>query len=167
MNDVIYDDQFNANEWFIIISLLVGIIMVVILPKRFTKKTTGVFLMCGVFFGFFFDHTLSVIPFSFYDLNDHSHFELIDFVSHFMYGPYCYLFFYLYDLFRIKPRFSLLYLLIWLVLCISLERISLALGIYHFRRGYNTYYSLEIYMVVFLIWVAFYHVIKRYKNRRF
>lgn len=67
------------NEWFIVIALFFGALMVLWSPRRFSKKTAGVYLMCGVFCGFFFDHTLSVLPVSYYVINDTSHFEVMDF----------------------------------------------------------------------------------------
>jgi hypothetical protein len=123
--------------------------------------------MCGVFFGFFFDHTLSVLPISFYDLNDSSRFELADFLSHFMYGAYSYLFFYLYDYFHIKLRYSLIYILTWTLMSVGWEQLSVVFGVFHYQHGYNVFYSFMIYLLVQSIWVSFYYVILKYGNHRF
>ncbi|WP_276352985.1 hypothetical protein [Cohnella caldifontis] len=79
MNAIRFDHHFNLNEWFIVAALFVGTLMVLWLPRRFPKKTTGVYLMCGMFWGFFFDHTLSVFPVSYYVINDAPRFEVMDF----------------------------------------------------------------------------------------
>ena len=150
-----------------IISIVVGILVVLMLPKRFPKKTSAIYLLCGVFIGFFFDHTLSVLPVSFYDLNDNSRVELTDFLSHVMYGPYSYIFFYLYDRFKIKPRFSLVYILAWAFISAGLEKLFSHFGVFHYRHGYNLYFSFIIYLFVQSMWVAFYYVIETYGERKF
>ena len=167
MNEIRYDNNFNENEWFIVISLFVGTLLVFLLPKRFTKKTTCVYLMCGVFFGFFFDHTLSVLPVRYYVINDSSSFELMDFLSHVMYAPLSYLFFYLYDCFKIKPQFSLLYILVWAFVSVGIERFSETIGIFHYQHGYKIYYSFVIYLLVESFWVLFYRVIKAYGEKQY
>ncbi|GEO27163.1 hypothetical protein AAC03nite_29480 [Alicyclobacillus acidoterrestris] len=160
MKETHYDNQFNANEWSIISSLVVGALVVWFLPKRFTKKTAGVYLLCGVFFGFFFDHTLSVLPVSFYDLNDNSKFQVMDFLSHWMYAAYSYVFFYLYDLLRVTPRLSLVYILAWALLSVGAEKLSSSTGIFHYQHGYNIFYSFAVYLLVLSVWVIFYYVIR-------
>ena len=167
LNEIRYDNMFNANEWFIVIALVVGAIAVLWIPRRFTKKTTCLYLMCGVFFGFFFDHTLSVFPVSYYVINDSSRFEVMDFLSHVMYAPYSYLFFYLYDLFNIKLRLSLLYILAWAFMSVGVERLASAVGIFHYRHGYSIYYSFVIYLIILSIWVLFYRIIKAHGEKRF
>ncbi|MEH7106998.1 MULTISPECIES: hypothetical protein [Bacillaceae] len=167
MNIIRYVNHFNANEWFIVASLCVGTIVVLLLPKRFTKKETAVYLMCGMFFGFFFDHTLSVLPVSFYVINDRGSFELMDFLSHVIYAPYSYLFFYLYDFFRIKPHFSLVYILVWAFLSVGFERFSVIIGIFRYQHGYNIYYSFVIYLLVISFWVLFFRIMKAYGEKQY
>lgn len=167
MNEIRYDHHFNLNEWFIIIALIVGVFIVYFLPKRFATKTTVVYLMCGIFFGFLFDHTLSVFPVSYYVINDSSTFELMDFLSHVMYGPYSYLFFYLYDYYNIKPHASPLYILVWTFVGVGIERLSVAIGIFHYQHGYTIYYSFVIYLLVYSIWLFLYKLIKYHGERQF
>ncbi|MBB2479507.1 hypothetical protein H5P36_04840 [Bacillus sp. APMAM] len=167
MKEIVYDNHFNENEWFVIISFCIGAMLVYCLPRRFPKKITYVFLMCGVFFGIFFAHTLSVVPVSYYDIGDTSHLELFDLLSQFNYGPYSYLFFYFYDRFRINPKFSPIYILFWSFFSIGSERLSDAFGVYHYTNGYNIFYSFAIYLCVFSFWVPFYYVIMAYSEKSF
>jgi hypothetical protein len=155
------------NEWCIVIALIMGSIAVIGLPQRFPRKTAGVYLICGMFCGFFFDHTLSVFPVSFYVVNDTSRFEAMDFLSHVMYGPYSYLFFYLYDFVRIKPRHSLLYILVWAFISMGFERVSVAVGIFQYQHGYKIYYSFAIYLVTLSLWVILHHVLKVYGDKHY
>lgn len=167
MKAVVYDNRFNTNEWTVILTLCVGVLTVFLLPKRFPKKIAIIYFMCGVFFGFFFDHTLSVLPVSFYDVNDTSRFQVMDFLSYVMYGPYSYMFFYLYDRWSIKPRFSVAWIAMWTFLSTGFERLNVALGVFHYTgHGYNIFYSFVIYFLVGSIWVGFYYVISEYGHRR-
>ncbi|WP_019154211.1 hypothetical protein [Robertmurraya massiliosenegalensis] len=165
MKVIYYDNQFNLNEWFIIGALVIGVLVVVLLPKRFTQQTTIVFITTGVFFGFFADHGLSVLPVSFYDVNDSSHFEVMDFFSHIMYGPYSYLFFYLFHLLNVKPRYTPIYVLAWAFVSLGMEIICKKIGIFHYRHGFNFYYSFVIYLLVLSFWVYFYSLIMKYGNK--
>ncbi|MCU9614909.1 hypothetical protein OEV98_15295 [Caldibacillus lycopersici] len=161
-----YDHHFNANEWFVILSLVVGTVVVLILPKRFPKQITTIYLLCGVFIGFVFDHTLSILPVSFYDLNDNSKFELTDFLSHVMYGSYSYVFFYIYDCLKVSPKFSLVYILIWAIISFWIEKLGLVFGVYHYRLGYKLFYSYVIYLMVHSLWVALYYFMKAYGEKK-
>ncbi|GGE52667.1 hypothetical protein GCM10011391_34390 [Pullulanibacillus camelliae] len=167
MNVIHYDRGFNANEWAIIISIIVGILVVLILPKRFTKKKSAIYLLCGVFFGFCFDHTLSVLPVNYYDLNDSSQFEVTDFLSQVMYAAFGYLFFYLYDYLKLRLRFALVYILIWTFISIGIEKLYSLLGVFHYQHGYNIFYSFDIYLLVQSIFVVIYYIIEGYGDRQF
>ncbi|AYV68957.1 hypothetical protein C2I06_20045 [Niallia circulans] len=167
MKELHYDFHFNLNEWSILISIFLGFLLVILLPRRFTKKTMSIYLMCGVFFGFIFDHTLSILPVRYYIINDSSSFEIMDFFSHVMYAPISYLFFYLYDLFNIKPHFTLLYILGWALVSIAIERVCGMIGIFHYQHGYTIYYSFVIYLLVISIWVIFYRLIKEHGEKQY
>ncbi|MBS4172249.1 hypothetical protein [Bacillus sp. FJAT-49736] len=160
MKEIVYDNHFNKNEWFILVSLCIGVIMIYLFPKRFCKQIAIIFFMCGVFFGFFSDHTLSVVPISFYDIGDTSDFEFMDLLSQINYGPYSYLFFYIYDRYRIKLKFSPIYILCCSWISVGLELLSDVFGVYHYQHGYNIYYSYAIYLIVFSIWTGLYHIVK-------
>ncbi|MFK9091688.1 hypothetical protein [Bacillus salipaludis] len=162
-----YDHHFNGNEWFVIIALIFGILVVYFLPWRFPKQIAIVFVGCGIFFGFFFDQTLSVLPVSFYDIGDTSHFEVIDFLSQCMYGPYSYLFFYLYDRLTISPRFSPIYILVWTFISTGFEKVADMIGVFHYKHGYNIYFSFVLYLGVLSIWVMFYYFLKAYGHKQF
>jgi hypothetical protein len=164
---ITYDNHFNENEWSIILALGAGAVILYFLPRRFSNQTAGVFLLCGVFFGFLFDHTLSVLPVSFYDLNDTSSFEWFDFLSQCMYGPYGYLYFYLYDRFRVKLRYAPVYILVCALISVGLEKILNLLGVYHYQKGYYLYFSFVIYLAVLSSWVGIYYTVKKYGEKLF
>ncbi|RAP75610.1 hypothetical protein DL346_18690 [Paenibacillus montanisoli] len=146
-----------------IAGLCIGIALVIFLPKRFQRKHTFVYFMCGVYSGFFFDHSLSVQPVSFYDVNDRSSYQLIDFVSYISYGPISYLFFYTYDRLRPKPSQIAIFILIWSLVSTGLEWLAVCANVFHYRFGYKLAYSFPIYLIVQSCWIFLYH---RLESRR-
>jgi hypothetical protein len=69
------------------------------------------YFIVGIFMGVLFDHTSSIEPFDYYDVNDSSRYEFFDFMSYIMYGPFTYLIIYFYDKLNIKGYKNLLYIL--------------------------------------------------------
>jgi hypothetical protein len=151
---IVYDHHFNANEWFILIGLVIGLIIIRLLPKRFPQKISILFFLCGVYSGFFFDHSLSVQPISYYDVNDRSAYQFFDFLSYITFGPVSYMYFYFYD--RLKPASPPLYILIWAFIYLAIEALADFFGVYHYRHGYKIYYSFIIYLFVNSVWIGFY-----------
>lgn len=154
---IVYDHHFNANEWFVIAALCVGVTLVLLLPTRFPLTVSLTFFMCGVYSGFFFDHSLSVEPVSFYDVNDSSKFEVTDFISYWTYGPVSYLYFYLWDTLKLRPRMMPIYILGWLFFAFVMERLGVHFGLYHYQHGYKIDYSLAIYALTFCCWFVLYY----------
>ncbi|TVY11974.1 hypothetical protein [Paenibacillus cremeus] len=154
---IVYDTRFNSNEWFILGGLVLGFTVIYFLPKRFSKKHAVVYFMCGVFSGFFFDHSLSVEPRSFYDVNDTSKYEFMDFLSYFSYGSISYLFFYFYDRLYIHTSAGIaVYVLGWSLLSVGIEWLAVLVGVFHYQLGYKLAYSFPIYLIVQTCWVAFF-----------
>jgi len=147
---IVYDQKFNSNEWFLIIILTIGIILVWKLPKRFPIKESLVYFTCFVFIGMIFDHTISIQPFDYYDVNDKSSYQFMDFVSYLTYGPFGYLFIYFYDFYKIKNPYNTIYIFLWTVISLVTEHIAQILGVFHYKNGYELYYSFPIYLVILL-----------------
>jgi hypothetical protein len=161
---IIYDNSFNENEFFTIFSLLIGLILMWKLKKTFSFKEILLYFLFGVFIGIFFDHTISVPPVDYYDVNDKSSFELMDFLTYLMYGPYSYILVYFYDYFKIKIAYTPTYILLWTSVAIFMEFISKLIGIFHYKNGYNIYYSLPIYLLVYSFLICLYRFLQ-YKKR--
>jgi hypothetical protein len=155
----IYGSHFNANEYLVLLGLLVGLLFVVFLPKRFSSKDVVIYFMTGVFSGFFFDHMLSIQPIKFYDVNDTSMFQLMDFVTYWIYGPFSYIYFYVLDYLHVKKSFIPSYILACSLIAVLFEGIGVHEGVYHYTHGYKIYYSFGIYLLVLSAWTwLFYQV---------
>ncbi|WP_404429852.1 hypothetical protein [Sutcliffiella horikoshii] len=151
-----YDFYFNSNEWFIIISLFAGYALIFFLPKRFPLPLSLLFIIIGINSGIVFDHTISIPPFDFYDVNDSSYFELFDFLSYIQYGPYGYLFFYLHSYLKIKGYFNMLYIVVWSIIAMFTEGIATYLGVFHYKEGYVFIYSYPFYFYIQTITLILY-----------
>ncbi|MGO4886264.1 hypothetical protein ACJ2A9_00770 [Anaerobacillus sp. MEB173] len=158
---VIYDRSFNANEWFVIINIVVLVFLIWITPKIFTILEGTAHFLIGVAIGLFFDHTISVKPWDFYDVNDDSSYQLLDFLSYIMYGPYSYFFIYGYEKFNIKGYSHIPYVFFWGGFAVLMEWIGIKVGLFHYDKGFNMYWSFPIYILTLTIQIIFYHVIKK------
>jgi hypothetical protein len=157
---VIYDNHFNANEWFEIIGFCIGYLVLFILPRRFPLKITFVFVICGIYSGFFFDHSISIEPVDFYDVNDRSQYEIMDFISYLKFGPWSYLFFYIWDWLQFRFRFGPLYIFIWGLSSLGLEKLAVLCHVYHYKNGYGIMDSFPLYLLTLSIWSVLYYYFK-------
>ncbi|WP_409254089.1 hypothetical protein V1502_09390 [Bacillus sp. SCS-153A] len=163
---VIYDHQFNENEWFILIILTLSIAAIILIKPRMEMPLLLIFFIFGITSGMFFDHTISLDPFNFYDVNDTSNYQLIDFISYFMYGPFAYFFVYYYEKLQITGMKNILYIMIWTVVAIGVEWAAQKAGIFHYRNGYQLFFSIPIYLFNQTALVIFYHLILTEFNQK-
>lgn len=159
---IVYDTRFNANEWLTISGFCIGYLAVFLLPKRFPIQVTLMYIMCGIYGGFFYDSILSVEPIDYYDVNDTSNYQFLDFISYLMYGAYSYVFFYLGDRLRLKIRYAPIYIFAWGLVSIGLEKIADLCGVYHYKNGYGLVDSFPIYLLTLGAWSAFYFLSQRF-----
>ncbi|WP_079506753.1 hypothetical protein [Mesobacillus jeotgali] len=160
----IYEDAFNQNEWFIIGSLLVLHGALWFAPKIFSKIETIAYYLFGVSVVLFFDHTISVKPWDFYDVNDNSSYQFIDFLSYITYGPYSYFFIYFYERWKVSGLKTIPYILIWSAFSVLMEWIGVQIGMMHYEKGYKMHWSFPIYFSVQSLLLAFYHLVKRQRE---
>ncbi|KPV40859.1 hypothetical protein [Alicyclobacillus ferrooxydans] len=156
----VFDTSFNVNEWAIIVGLCIGLSLVIFLPKRFPVRASLVFFMCGVYSGFIFDNSFTTEPYHLYEVNDGSHYQLMDYTLYLAYGPISYLFFYIWDLMSLTSKAVPFYVLIWVLIAWGLEWLSTSLGIFHYFHGYQFLFSMPIYLVVFFLWFTLYSYYK-------
>jgi hypothetical protein len=146
--------KFDGNEFFIIvIGLILSLIIVRMLPKRFTYTTSIVIFLYNISIAIAVDHVLAGPPFDLYDVMDSKKFELMDLVLYFfVYGFYTYVIIYIYDKwFYHKHLFQkFIYLVLVSLISIFFEDIAGHLEVYKFK-GWKHRYSFPIYFVVFFI----------------
>ncbi|RDI47924.1 hypothetical protein [Falsibacillus pallidus] len=161
----VYDNAFNGNEWFTLIIFIGGYAVLFLLPRRFPLQDTFLYVLSGMFIGNFYDHTISIDPWNFYDVNDKSSFEFIDFISYFMYGPFAYYFVYFWDKLNAAPKHIPAYILCWSLFSMLLEYIGHLLGVYHYSKGYRIFYSFSVYPAMQgLIFLLYYFLLHEKKK---
>lgn len=165
MKNIIYDTSFNLNEWFVIGMIVVGIAMILILPKMFPLPAVFLNLMFGVTMALMFDHTIAVPPFDFYDVGDESNYDYFDIFSYLMYAPFGYLFIYFFLRFKVKGFKIILYLIVWTILGLTIEWIAKEVGVFHYKNGYKLIYSISIYLNVQSLHLYLYLHLFKEKNQ--
>lgn len=160
----VYDRSFNGNEWFVIIGFIALHILVYFMPKIFSFLHGTVYYLFGIAVITFFDHTLSVTLWNFYDVNDTSEYQWFDFLTYIMNGPVSYFFIYLYVKLKIKGFKNLIYLLIFSCFALLVEYAGLRLGVFHFDKGYKMYWSFPLYFMMQSGLIIFHHVLLKKEN---
>jgi len=161
---VTYENAFNTNEWFIIISLIVLNIIMIVAPKIFPFLQGIAHYMYGAFIAMFFDHAISVPPWDLYDINDSSAYEIMDFFTYLIYGCYSYLYAYLYKKLQIKRYMHFPYIFAWAVFSFFIEWVGVQVGMFHYDKGYRMYWSVPIYLFVQSLHIIYYHLIRMNAN---
>lgn len=162
-----YDHSFNANEWFVILSVVILTFIVLKLPKILSTLASITHFMYGIFIGIAFDHNIGVPPFNFYDVNDNSSYQFMDFLSYVGYGPYSYFFIYLYIKLDIKGFKNIIYIISWTAFSIFWEWLSTQIGLFHYKQGYMLFYSIPIYLFVQTLQVVVYRLhTQEYKGNK-
>jgi hypothetical protein len=130
----VYDNSFNANEWYVIFLLVTLNILVLVIPKIFSLLEGIAYYLYGFYIGIFFDHTISIRPWDFYDVNDTSSYQFVDLLSYFMFCSPSYLFMYFYVKLRIKRFKHIIYVLAWTCVSILMEWVGVKVGLYLTKR---------------------------------
>ncbi|WP_206184285.1 hypothetical protein [Sporolactobacillus sp. THM19-2] len=147
----------TSNEWFILITGITAYLIFFLLPKRFTRPQTLVMLLISVYFVSLFDYTLCIEPFNYYDVNDSGQHGPWDFLSHVMYAPFAYFFNYGYSLIKKRRWTAMIYILVWAVFSLFAEALSWHAKVYHYRNGYQMYYSLVVYLFVLSLTMLYHY----------
>lgn len=165
MENVIYDDRFNGNEWLVLGIMALGLAAYLLLPKRFSKPAAWFNLLIGVAIGLMFDHTIAVPPYDLYDVGDQSMYQWFDIISYGMYAPFGYFFIYGLERWSIRSMGLILYIAAWAAGGIGLEWVCERAGIFHYKNGYSMLYSIPIYLIVESVHVWLYRLLFEAEKR--
>ncbi|MFT8319292.1 MAG: hypothetical protein ABF649_00135 [Bacillus sp. (in: firmicutes)] len=159
-------EKFDENEWFIVISTLIALIIVKILPKRFPIIITILLCLFISAVSKIVDHLLSGSTLvNLYDFNDSTKYEYFDlFLQWILYPIIGYLFVYWYDYWKEKRRNTLLLIVVIIVISTIYEAISVKFKVFDFREWYS-YLSAAFYSFAFPITIFYYHVLKKWYEK--
>jgi hypothetical protein len=151
-------ERFDINDWFILISLVVSLTIVFMLPKRFSPVSITVFAVCSVFISQTVDSLVAVKPFDLYDVNDSPKYEVMDVVIYyFNYPIYAYLFFYLYDKWKLKGIYRILYLIGFSLLSVFFEWLADHFHVFTYK-GWKLWYSPFVYLGTYILYILNFHL---------
>ncbi|WP_127498348.1 hypothetical protein [Paenibacillus glycanilyticus] len=156
MESIVYDQQFNSNELYVITLMTVGFTFYRLLPRTLSPLQTAFTMLLSVTSGLIFDHTIAIPPFDLYDTGDNSNYEVFDFISYLMYAPYGYMYIYGFERFRISGIVTIGYMLVWAAIALLFEWLGVKCGVFHYKHGYHILYSIPIYLVVLSIQLGAY-----------
>lgn len=159
MKVLILPQNFDMNEWFLVISLIVMYTIFILLPQRLPKTITMLIYMFSFALEKASDLILEYPPYVLYYLDDITGFELSDFLTCFLYPVFGYLLLYFYEKWNVRGIFTFFYLMSWSVFAILFEWIMMKVRIFNYT-GWNLFYSFTVYLIVVGLYVVFYHFVK-------
>jgi hypothetical protein len=138
--------KFDQNEWFVIITCVVGYLWLLFVPKRYPHVISILIMLFTVTIAVIMDYTIATPPLDLYDINDFKEYELTDGFTYFMYSPYALLCVYLFDKFNPKGLFFTIYFVAWSLFSLGFERLAVAFNVYKFH-GWTFLYSFSFYLI--------------------
>lgn len=150
--------DFDMNEWFILISLVILYTLFFLLPQRFPKTITMLIYMFSFSLEKEADLILEYPPYVLYYLNDSKQFELFDFLTCFLYPAFGYLLLYFYDKWNVRGISAFFYLMSWSIIAVLFEWITMKVGIFNYT-GWTLFFSYAVYLIVVGLYAAFYHFV--------
>ncbi|TVY09086.1 hypothetical protein [Paenibacillus cremeus] len=153
--------SFDANEWFILSSLIITYGLMLLLPKRFPRTITILLFLFTTIIAKMFDLILATPPYDLYDINDTPGYELFDLFTWFLYPPFGYFLVYLYDRWHLNGIYKWFYILAFSMFSVGFEWLTNQFHVYQYN-GWNVIYSLPIYLIVICFTLLYYHFIKWY-----
>lgn len=159
MNKIL-PQRFDANEWFLIVSLLCVVVFASLLPRRFPGIVTIVFLSIGFGISMCADFFFAPPPNDFYDVNDSKYYELFEIPFYYLYAPFAYLFVYFFDKWRVQGLFVTLYVLIWSAVGTGFEALAVYFHVFRYKT-WRLEYSWVFYLAVQSFYLLLYYIIKK------
>jgi hypothetical protein len=152
--------EFDQNEWFLIIALIISFTLILFLPRRFPLSITILIMLFSITVARLSDHLLAGPNIDLYNLMDTGKYDLFDLFLYFLYAPFGYLFVYLYEKLNIKGFWILLYIIICSIAGTMIEGLCVLFDVFNYK-GWKLSYSFCFYLAVQALTLLFYHYIKR------
>jgi hypothetical protein len=158
MNYLPLPEQFDMNEWFIIISIVVSYTIMFLLPKRFPFSVSILMLLFAIFVARTTDEVLAGPNVDLYNVIDSGKYELFDLISYAMYAPFAYFFVYFFDLLKPRGFYLFLYIVSFSLIGWGFEWISAKFQIFTYIE-WKFIFSLAVYLVIQPLTLLFFHLV--------
>ncbi|WP_373229801.1 hypothetical protein [Cohnella sp.] len=159
MKVLVLPNDFDMNEWIILVALIAVYALFFLLPQRFPKTITMLIYMFSISLEKATDLILEYPPYVLYYLNDSMEFELFDFLTCFLYPAFGYLMLYVYDKWNVRGITIFFYLMAWSIFAVLFEWMMMKVRIFNYT-GWTLFHSYAVYLLVVGLYIAFFHFVK-------
>ncbi|MFD2673224.1 hypothetical protein [Marinicrinis sediminis] len=153
--------QFDQNEWSILIGLIAGYLLIFLLPHRIPARYVVLSLLWGFCAVILINFTIGGGLLDYFVVNDSDRYEWFDLMTYFMFAPFSYLFIYFYDAWNIQKQTFFLYVLGWTVLSMVTQIFSTYMGMTHYQNGYKESYNVLSFLIIQTITGLYYMYLKQ------
>lgn len=157
-------EQFDKNELYILVMLVVAYTAFFILPKKLPRDITLLFLIWGFASSTLFDFTIGGGLMDFYKVNDSNKYEVSDLLTYILFATFGYFFVYFYQVLGINKKKFIPYVLGWTAIGLVMETVSKWMGVTHYQHGYILPYSIAVFLVVQTTTGLYFELIKKRMN---
>jgi glucan phosphoethanolaminetransferase (alkaline phosphatase superfamily) len=154
-------EQFDKNEIYILVMIVITYMAFFLLPKRLPRTITILFLVWGFASSTLFDFTIGGGLLDFYKVNDSNRYELFDLLTYILFATFGYFFVYFYEWLGINKKRFIFYVLGWTLVGLGMEKVSIWLGVTQYQHGYKIPYSLAVFLLVQTTTGLYYELIKK------
>lgn len=149
----------NQNDWFVGVFLLVSLLIIFRLPRRFPLSVSILISLFAIAVSRLSDHLLAGPHVDLYDIMDANKVEYADLFTYLLYAPAAYIFVYVYDRLKLKGAFFTLYILLCSIGGIAVEWTAHLFDVFTYKE-WNIFYSLTTYLIVQPLTIWFFRFIK-------
>lgn len=153
---------FDWNEWFMIVTSLVGAIVIFSLRKHFQSVVFILIWIYSIALVETIDYALAATPFFVYFCGDNLTYEpAVALIHLFLYPSFSFIFLFFYDKWKIRGKKTIPYLLLWNVFSVFFEWINVKNGVITYIE-WKIYYSIPTYPIACFLLIKVYHFIQKH-----
>lgn len=159
MNPLPIPKELSANEWFVIISIIASYPVFFLLRRSFPVSMIILIVLFSATIARMADHVLAGPPLDLYDLMDSGKYDLFDILSYLLYGPFAYIFLYIYEKINIRGMYTFFYIVALSIFSVAFEWITILFGIFTFKE-WRSIYSFPVYLFVHSLTILYYRFLR-------
>lgn len=154
-------EQFDRNEWFVLIMLIAAYGAILILPKKLPRQIAVTALIWGFASSTLLDFTIGGGLIDFYIVNDTDQYELTDLFTYFLFAPFAYFFIYFYEVLKISKKTAALYIAGWTLIGVVMHVVATWMKMTQYQNGYRMEYNIVVFLIIQSITALYYSLLKR------
>lgn len=160
MNLFLAPVQWDANEWFILATIVMGWIFVYKHRRLFPLPLLVLLLFASLMLALTLDLIFGAPPLDLYDINDTKYVEWFDMLLYADYPPFGFLFLYVYTRLRLRGGAALVYIIAFSSVSMGVELLADYAGVFK-NKGWKYAYSFPVYLLAQSLYLMFYRWIRQ------